>query len=160
MASRTNPKPNKASPKKSSGRTKAKTKRASAKKAPTKTAARRADFGAPVDGFFSNQPPTLRPITDKLRTLIEKAAPDAEAGLKWGMASYSIRGKILCVIGAHKSHVNLVLSGPPGTFADPNGLLSGSGKTGRHLKVTKLAELPIDAVRGWLKAAAELARRN
>jgi hypothetical protein len=32
------------------------------------------------------------------------------------------------------------------------------GKTGRHLKLTSLDELPRAAVRGWLRTAAELAR--
>ena len=141
-------------------RAKTKTRRAAAKKAPAKMAARRADYGAPIEAFFSKQPPELKAIVDKLRTLVEKAAPDAEASLKWGMPVYTLGGKILCAIGGHKSHVNLVLAGPPGAFADPGRRLAGSGKTGRHLKITKLAELPTDAVRGWLETAAELARKK
>jgi hypothetical protein len=49
-------------------------------------------------------------------------------------------------------------SGSPGAFADPGGRLAGEGKTGRHLKLTSLEELPREAVRGWLRAAASLAR--
>jgi hypothetical protein len=45
--------------------------------------------------------------------------------------------------------VNLILSGPPGTFEDPERRLTGEGKPGRHLKLTSLDELPRDAVRGW-----------
>jgi len=48
----------------------------------------------------------------------------------------------------------LILPGPPGTYADPGGLLEGDGKTGKHLKIRTLAELPGTAVRGWLKTAA------
>jgi len=45
-------------------------------------------------------------------------------------------------------------------FNDPARRLSGEGKTGRHLKLTTLDELPRDAVRGWLRTAVEIARRK
>jgi len=44
--------------------------------------------------------------------------------------------------------------------SDPEGRLSGERKTGRHLKLTMLDELPRDAVGSWLRTAAELARNK
>jgi len=146
--------PAKAKPK-AAAKTKAKPK--SAAKAP-KHALARADYGAPIDGFFAKQPPTLRPILEKLRSMVEKAAPDAESSLKWGMPCYTIDGAMMCALGAHKAHVNLILAGPADSFADPKGMLAGGGKTGRHLKLTSLEELPVAAVRGWLDTAARGAR--
>jgi hypothetical protein len=125
---------------------------------PAPKMAPRADFGQPVDGFFKKQPPHLRPITDALRALVTEAAPDATSSIKWGMPFYAVGEGMMCAIGAHKSHVNLILSGPPGTFDDPDGLLAGDGKTGRHLKVTRVDELPRDDVRRWLRIAADRAR--
>jgi hypothetical protein len=118
----------------------------------------RADFGAPIDGFFARQPPALRAILDELRKLVEEAAPDADSSIKWGMPFFTVGGAMMCALGGHKSHVNLILAGPPDAFADPGRRLSGQGKTGRHLRLTSLADLPRDAVRGWLRTAAELAR--
>jgi hypothetical protein len=118
----------------------------------------RADYGAAIDGFFRKQPPHLRPILETLRDLVEAAAPDAESSIKWGMPFYTVNGAMMCALGSHRSHVNLILSGPPGTYADPGGLLTGEGKTGKHLRLTSLAELPRAAVRGWLKTAAAVAR--
>jgi hypothetical protein len=129
-----------------------------ASKAPSKHGPR-ADFGAPIDGFFRRQPAPLRPILEELRTLIKEVAPDAISSIKWGMPFFSIGDAMMCALGGHKSHVNLILSGPPGTYADPEGRLSGEGKTGRHLKLTSLDEIPRASVRGWLRTAAELARR-
>ena len=120
----------------------------------------RADFGAPVAGFFAKQPPHLRAILDQLRKLVDEAAPDATSSLKWGMPFYSVGGHMMCALAGFKAHVNLILSGPPGTFADPDGILQGDGKTGRHLKLRSLDELPRAAVRGWLRTAAELARKQ
>jgi hypothetical protein len=130
-----------------------------AKKTPAKKPAPRADYGLPIDGFFKKQPPHLRPILEKLRALVEELVPDADSSLKWGMPFYSLNGAMMCAIGGHKSHVNLILAGAPGTFDDPDGLLEGDGKTGRRLKLTRLDQLPEKAVRGWLRTAAAIARK-
>jgi hypothetical protein len=132
--------------------------RASPKAAPRSAVARRADFGAPIDDFFAKQPPELRAILEALRKLVEGAAPDATASLKWGIPVYTIGNVMMCALGGHKSHVNLVLAGPPGAFVDPGGKLTGSGKTGRHLTIRRLDELPQAAVRGWLRTASYFAR--
>jgi hypothetical protein len=126
-----------------------------------KMPARRADFGAPIDGFFAKQPPHLRAILEALRELVEEAAPDATASLKWGMPFYTLgRNKMMCALAGFKSHVNLILAGPPDAFADPDGLLEGDAKTGRHLKLRTLDELPREAVRGWLRTASQVAREK
>jgi hypothetical protein len=127
--------------------------------APKRMAAR-ADLGAPIDGFFAKQPPALRAIVDALRAEIEKAAPTATSSLKWGMPFWTLDGAMFIAVSAHKSHVNLVLPGPPGTYADPEGLLEGEGKTGKHLKVRSLDELPRTQVRAWLKTAVGVAKKG
>lgn len=131
-----------------------------AKQRPAKKVSSRADFGAPIDGFFAKQPAQLRAVLDELRKLVEEAAPDADSSIKWGMPFYSIGGAMMCALSGHKSHVNLVLAGPPGAFVDPEGRLEGTGKTGRHLKLTSIDDLPRSSVRGWLRRAAELARKK
>ncbi len=133
---------------------------AAAKKPATTKPAPRADLGAPIDGFFAKQPPHLRAILDELRKLVEGVAPEASSSIKWGMPFYTLNGAMMCALAAHKSHVNLILSGLPTAFADPEGRLSGEGKTGRHLKLTTIDELPGDAVRAWLRTAPELARNK
>lgn len=118
----------------------------------------RKDLGAPVDGFFAKQPPQLRAILDQLRALIAEAAPEATAATKWGMPFYSVGANTVCALAAFKAHVNLILPGPPGTYADPDGLLEGDGKTGKHLKLRPTEALPRASVRGWLLTAAARAR--
>lgn len=118
----------------------------------------RADFGKPIDTFFDKQPGPLRSVLLELRKLVQAAAPDATSSIKWGMPFFEIGGKMFVALGAHKAHVNLILAGPPGAFKDPEGKLTGEGKTGRHLKLTSLADLPKAEVKGWLATAAHLAR--
>jgi hypothetical protein len=141
-------------------RTKAAAKKAVVKKAVPKKYAKRADLGAPIDGFFAKQPPALRAILDVLREIVDRAAPDAEASLKWGMPFYTVGGGMMCALGAHKGHVNLILAGAPDTFDDPEGRLTGEGKTGRHLKLTTVEEIPRKAVEGWVRTAAKRARES
>ncbi|MEY4581272.1 MAG: hypothetical protein RL701_5975 [Pseudomonadota bacterium] len=118
----------------------------------------RIDLGTPIDSFFAKQPAELQPILEALRELVEQTIPAAQSSIKWGMPFYTLDGMMLCALGGHKSHVNLILAGPPEVFVDPKELLEGDGKTGRRLKLTKLADLPKTAVRTWLLAAAAHAR--
>src|SRR4029077_19112813 len=103
-------------------------------------------------------PPHLRAILEKLRRLVGQAAPDATASIKWGMPFFVIEGETMCALAGFRAHVNLILPGPEGTYADPDGLLEGDGKTGRHIKLRSLEDLPRAAVRRWLRTAAERAR--
>jgi hypothetical protein len=123
-------------------------------------AAARPDFGLPIDGFFARQPAHLRAILEALRSLVEAAAPDATSSIKWGMPFYAIDGVMFCALGGHRSHVNLIMVGPPGAFSDPAGRLAGAGRGSRHLKLASLDELPRAAVRAWLRTAAGLAREK
>jgi len=129
-------------------------------KAPAAKWGARADLGKPVDGFFARQPPELRAILEALRVEVERAAPGAVGAIKWGMPFYTLDGEMMCALAGHKTHVNLILAGPPGTYADPAGRLEGAGKTGKHLKLRTLAELPRAAVRAWLKTAAKTATKT
>jgi hypothetical protein len=126
--------------------------------AATSKPAPRKDLGAPVDGFFARQPAGLRPIVDQLRAMIAEAAPAATSAIKWGMPFFSVGPNMMCAVAAFKAHVNLILPGPPGTYADPDGRLEGDGKTGKHLKLRAPDEIPHAAIRGWLKTAAARAK--
>ena len=119
---------------------------------------KRADFGKPVEGFVKKRPAEQQKILVELRKLIEAAAPDAEAQLKWGMPHYTIGGKYYAATSAHKAHVNLILFGAAKDFDDPDGRLEGAGKMGRHLKMMSIKDLPKAQVKKWLAIAAKASR--
>jgi hypothetical protein len=125
-----------------------------------KRAAARADFGAPIDDFFHDQPPALRAILEKIRSLIEEAAPDAQSSIKWGNPFFTIEGTMVCAVTAHKAHVNLVLSGPVDAFADPDHRLTGTSSSGRQLRLTDVSQIPRESVLEWVRTAADLARNK
>ena len=47
----------------------------------------RADYGAPIDGYFENLTPDKRAPLEKLRSIVEATVPSAQSGLKWGAPS-------------------------------------------------------------------------
>jgi hypothetical protein len=120
----------------------------------------RADFGTPIEAFLEKQPVALRAILDELLALIKEAAPDAQSSTKWGNAFFTVDGAMMGALTAHKSHVNLVLSGPPEAFSDPAHPPTGTSENGRHLKVTDMTEIPRDEVLDWVRTAADLARKR
>ncbi len=132
----------------------------SAAPASSKAPARRADYGAPIDAFFVKHAPHLRVILEELRRLVEEAAPDATASIKWGMPNFAIGRTMMCALAGFKSHVNLIIVGPPDAFPDPDRVLEGDAKIGRHLKLRALDELPRAAVQRWLRTAAQIAREK
>lgn len=139
----------------------AKAKSAKSATAPARVVApRRADFGKSPSLVLNRMNPTLRPIAEKLQKLIEAAAPDAKAALKWGQPVYSIGTKMMAVIGAHKAHVNLVVVGPAKGFRDPKKRLVGSSQGGRHIKLTDVKDVPAADVTSWVKTAAAYARSH
>lgn len=152
------PAPKKSAVKKPAAKKSAAKKSAAKLAAAPKKPAPRKDLGKSIDGWFTKQPAALRPIGQALRKLVEETVPEATSSIKWGMPFFSLGDTMMCAIGGHKSHVNLVLAGPPASFDDPDGRLTGEGKTGRHLKVRTLDELPAAKVRGWIATAAANAR--
>jgi hypothetical protein len=142
----------KPSPKKTSTRSAPVRPKAVAKPAP------RADYGAPIDGYFRKQPAALQPVHAALRKLVEEAVPEASSSIKWGMPVFTLDGEIMVALRGRSTYVTLILSGPPTTFDDPDGRLEGEGTTGRHLKVPSLDALPRAAVKKWIQTAAKNAR--
>ncbi|MGV3623964.1 MAG: DUF1801 domain-containing protein [Archangium sp.] len=115
----------------------------------------RKDFGAPIDAYFAKFDGEQRKILDTLKALITAAVPKAEAAIKWGMPMWTLNGtKMICALRATKSHVGLLVSGPPELFDDPDQLLEGSAQNMRQLKVTASGEIPKKLVTAWVKAAA------
>jgi hypothetical protein len=59
-----------------------------------------------------------------------------------------------CYIGAHREHVNLGFY-YGAELPDPEGLLEGTGKKLRHIKVRKIEEVAQPALRQMIKSSLE-----
>jgi hypothetical protein len=114
-----------------------------------------------VDRLLGEHPPELQAIERALRTTIRTAFPGAIEQVDFGNKliafgrSMKIRELLFAII-AHKSHVNLQLA-DGALLADPAGLIEGTGKRIRHVKIRSVEAAASPEVRAII--AAQLAAR-
>ncbi len=114
----------------------------------------RADYGDKADGWFAGLDDSIAPLAADLRSLIRKAVPDATECIKWGTPNYE-KDEPICSIRSGKDFVALQF-GPIGTsLEDPEGLLEGTGKAMRHVKIRSGTDLKKQLFTSWIKQAAK-----
>lgn len=119
-------------------------------------AAREAD----VDRLLAGHSPELQAIERALRVTIRREFPDAAEQVDFGNKliafgrSMKMRGLLFAII-AHQSWVNLQLADGV-DMPDPAGIIEGTGKRIRHIKVRSVAaassEPVVAAIRAQLAA--------
>lgn len=107
-----------------------------------------------VDSYIRKLKPPLREIASELRALVKSSAPGIEEDIKWGKPWYSKDGYI-CYISASKSHITFGFA-KGARLNDPRGLLEGTGKGMRHVKVRSLNDIDKTVIRGWVREAVGL----
>jgi hypothetical protein len=128
-------------------------KKTAAKKTARQNGSTRDGADAAVDAYFAQQPSDKRALLNRLRTLVEKGAPDAVPSIKWGVPIYARNGRNICALATFKDHIGLNFFAPPSALADPKRKLEGEGKTSRMLKVRSAADIDAPTITRWLKAA-------
>ncbi|WP_052422790.1 DUF1801 domain-containing protein [Nonomuraea candida] len=110
-----------------------------------------------VDAFIQTRVPApFQEIVTGLRTLMADSAPEAAEVLTYGSPAW--RGnKILAVISVSKTHITFAFE-RGAEFADAHGLLTGSGKKTRHVKLKKPEDLRTheEALRDYVSQAVRL----
>ena len=115
---------------------------------------KRTDYGDKADGWFAALDESIGPLAADLRSLIRKAVPDATECIKWGTPNYEKDG-FICSIRAGKGFIALQF-GPIGTsLEDPDGLLEGTGKAMRHVKIRSKTDLKKQLFTSWIKQATK-----
>jgi hypothetical protein len=94
---------------------------------------------ADVERLLAEHSPELRTIEQALRATIRRAFPTAIEQVDFGNKliafghTMKIRGLLFAII-AHKAHVNLQLA-DGANLPDPTGIVAGTGKRIRHVKI-------------------------
>jgi len=116
-----------------------------------------------VEQFLSTYPAEVQELALKTRELVKAIVPDVqervyEAYKTIGYGSGTKMDAMFCYIAPMKDRINLGFY--RGTvLPDPDGLLEGTGKLLRHVKVRSMAELEKPALRQLIvDAVAELER--
>lgn len=104
-----------------------------------------------VDGFVRKTDPEWRPVVVALRNLILETAPRLEESIKHGMPQYGMPTTVVYIMTAN-DHVNLGFYDGV-DLRDPKGLLEGTGKRLRHVKVRSTREASTPALRALVREA-------
>lgn len=116
-----------------------------------------------VDVFVATRlDPRQREIVEALRALVREAAPGSSELITYGTPGWTGSGNRLFAI------VSVVVS-PSARYVvcsftrgaqihDAHGLLEGTGKATRHVKLRTVADLRPDALRDYVRQAVELDR--
>lgn len=110
-----------------------------------KRAKRKAKEKENVDSFVAGLRSPQRESVQALRRFLRENAPELKEGIKWGNPCYTLKGNV-CWILAYDDHVDFGFF--HGTsLDDPKGLLEGTGKGLRHVKIWKPEDVrPADLV--------------
>ena len=118
-----------------------------------------------VETFLQHTPASLQEIVLELRNVIASVAPDAVEVVRWGGLSYfhAGRGGIvsagICQIGIHENYVRLDFI--HGAFiADPHGLLEGTQKAKRFVKIPSYDTAPWEQLKDLIVASSQFDPRN
>ena len=114
----------------------------------------REDYGNSAEQWFAALEEPLASLAAELRTLIQKAAPTASECIKWGVPVYEQSGPV-CSLRTTKNYIALQFHLSGTQLDDPDGLLEGSGKNMRHVKIHVSKEVKKRQFTGWIKQAAK-----
>jgi hypothetical protein len=97
----------------------------------------------------------LQEAANQLRAFMKKTLPKVKEGINpWHIPIFESNGPI-CYYMAGKNHITLgFIRGT--SLPDPEGLLEGTGKNLRHVKIKSLDDLKQKGLRELLKSAAAL----
>ncbi len=113
------------------------------------------------DELLAPHHPEMRSLARKLRALVKAVAPQAHEAVHAGWGGHLLfrhgteTGNTVCHLSVHRQHVSLGMA-QGSQIPDPTGLLQGSGKHSRHLKLKSAEELQNPAVRALIEAAWSL----
>jgi hypothetical protein len=89
--------------------------------------------GKDVDAFVKKIEPGKRASVEALRKFVKRAAPQLQEAIKWGNITWMGKDNV-CWIIVYKDHVDFGFF-KGAELKDPKGLLEGTGKGLRHIKV-------------------------
>jgi len=110
--------------------------------------------GKDVDAFVKKIEPGKRASVEALRKFVKKQAPGLQEAIKWGNITW-IGTDNVCWIIVYKDHVDFGFF-KGAQLKDPKGLLEGTGKGLRHIKVYSPADIKQKEYNDLLKQALAL----
>lgn len=104
-----------------------------------------------VEAWLAERPRTVRPIAAAARELLDEGLPKARQAIKWGYPTWVGAGNVVA-LADHGEHVNLQFY-RGARLPDPSGLLEGTGKRMRHVKLRHARDVRTPGVKALVRAA-------
>jgi len=90
-----------------------------------------------VDDYIEKQKSPQKEILKKLREIFQKTLPICEEKIMWGVVTFA-GGKFYIAAMKTRVHVGFAITG---LNKEATGLFEGSGKTMRHIKISKMEDI-------------------
>ena len=110
-----------------------------------------------VQAFLESYPPEVRDLAWKLRALVFEVIPHVQelVDVSDQMIGYGLSSKwadIMCVIAPYTSHV-ILMFGKGSELRDPEGMLKGTEKHVRYIRIVEESDIEAPDVRTLLETA-------
>jgi hypothetical protein len=135
------------------------TKRNPAKSKSTTRAASGPEAKKIFDTYVARKNPALSDLATALRHLVKKTLPNSTESINpWGIPTFNLLGPIAYIM-IGKNHITLGFT-QGSSLKNSAGLLEGTGKNLRHIKISEAAQLNDPNLAQLLKEAAKADRAN
>lgn len=108
----------------------------------------------PTEAWMTDLEPDLRQIAEELRRVVRDAGPELGESIKWGNPVYERKG-LVCYLAATKGYVSLGFFNGA-ALNDPQGIMEGTGKKMRHVKVRDINDISGHQLATWVREAVRL----
>ena len=112
-----------------------------------------------INEYLETKDVRLQEVIRRLRILMKKLIPDVVEGVNpWRIPTFYVNEQ-MCYLRVGLKHITFGFFWGT-SLDDPEGLLEGTGKNLRHVKLRTIDDLNKDGLKELIQAAAEFNRQN
>jgi hypothetical protein len=112
------------------------------------------EYSAKVDAKLEDFTPEHAELAARLREMIHEQISEAAEDVKWGQPTFIVDGTKLFYLADAKDHIKFGLFFGA-DLPDPQGIVEGTGKKMRHVKIGGVDDLDEAAINELIRAAQE-----
>jgi hypothetical protein len=112
-------------------------------------------MGMTVDEFVAGKVlPEFRPVVAAIRKVMKESTPDAREVISYGIPMYGMKRPVAWI---NPGKTGITLGFRQGaSFADRYGLLRGTAKHAKHVRMKNVGEVNVPALKHYIKQALTL----
>jgi hypothetical protein len=110
-----------------------------------------------IDEYVESLTDWKKDVAEELRQVITTTSRKLTEEVKWGFPCYTAGGKCICGFMAMKDSVNFVLY-QGANLDDPRGIIEGTGKSMRHVKLRNRKDIRQSAFTKFIKESIRVVK--